>query len=147
MLNEVGFWGSFILYSGLLLHDQIILSTQFTTRESPYTPQVWACLVLQLCPTLRHHRLYPSKLLCPWDSPGKNAGVSCHLYLQGIFPTHGLNSHLLCLLAWADRFFTTEPPGRHKYWIFKTKKSHTHKKQNFTRERFYLSASSLKQFA
>ena len=55
MLNEVGFWGSFILYSGLLLHDQIILSTQFTTRESPYTPQVWVCLIpqcVQLCNTM-----------------------------------------------------------------------------------------------
>ena len=26
------------------------------------------------------------KLLCPWDSPGKNTGVGCHFLLQGIFP-------------------------------------------------------------
>ena len=32
------------------------------------------------------------------DSPGKNTGVSCHVLLQGIFPTQGLNSHLLHLL-------------------------------------------------
>ena len=25
--------------------------------------------------------------LCPWDSPGKNAGVGCQALLQGIFPT------------------------------------------------------------
>ena len=25
--------------------------------------------------------------LSPWDSPGKNTGVGCHLLLQGIFPT------------------------------------------------------------
>ena len=25
-------------------------------------------------------------LLCPWDSPGKSAGVSCYALLQGIFP-------------------------------------------------------------
>ena len=31
-------------------------------------------------------------LLCPWDSPDKNAGVGCHALLQGIFPTRGWNS-------------------------------------------------------
>ncbi|XP_055405702.1 sorting nexin-24 isoform X12 [Bubalus kerabau] len=24
----------------------------------------------------------PSRLLCPWDSPGKNTGVGCHFLLQ-----------------------------------------------------------------
>ena len=33
--------------------------------------------------------------LCPWDSPGKNAGVGCHFLLQGIFPTQGSNPGLL----------------------------------------------------
>ena len=27
--------------------------------------------------------------LCPWDSPGKNAGMGCHAPLQGIFPSQG----------------------------------------------------------
>ena len=39
--------------------------------------------------------LCPARLLCPWDSPGKNSGVGCHFLLQGIFPTQGLNSGLL----------------------------------------------------
>ena len=26
--------------------------------------------------------LLPTRLLCPWDSPGKNAGVGCHFLLQ-----------------------------------------------------------------
>ena len=42
----------------------------------------------------------PARRLCPWDSPGKNTGVDCHFLLQGIFPTQGLNPHLLCLLRW-----------------------------------------------
>ena len=33
----------------------------------------------------------PLRLLCPWDSPGKNTGVGCHFLLQGIFPTQGSN--------------------------------------------------------
>ena len=34
----------------------------------------------------------------PWDYPGKNTGVGCHPFLQGIFLTQGSNPHLLCLL-------------------------------------------------
>ena len=26
--------------------------------------------------------IQPAKLLCPWNSPGKNAGVGCHFLLQ-----------------------------------------------------------------
>ena len=45
--------------------------------------------------------LWPTRLLCPWDSPGKNTGVGCHALRQGIFPTQGPNLHLLhcrCIL-------------------------------------------------
>ena len=44
------------------------------------------------------HRWQPTRLLHPWDSPGKNTGVSCHFLLQGIFLTQGLNPGLLSLL-------------------------------------------------
>ena len=45
-------------------------------------------LVAKPCLTLfRLHGLKPSRFLCPWDFPGKNTGVGCHLFLQGIFPT------------------------------------------------------------
>ena len=37
----------------------------------------------------RPHGLEPARLLCPWDSPGKNTGVGCYALLQGIFPTQG----------------------------------------------------------
>ena len=33
--------------------------------------------------------LYPPRLLCPWNSPGKNTGMCCHSLLQGIFPIQG----------------------------------------------------------
>ena len=35
-----------------------------------------------------------------WILQGKNIGVSCHAFLQGIFPTQEWNPHLLCLLHW-----------------------------------------------
>ena len=28
------------------------------------------------------HRWQPTRLHCPWDSPGKNTGVGCHFLLQ-----------------------------------------------------------------
>ena len=62
--------------------------------------------LLQLCPTLC------DRLLCPWDSPGKNTGVACHALLHGIFPTHGSNPHLLCLLHWQAGSLPLVPPGK-----------------------------------
>ena len=32
--------------------------------------------------SVRPHRRQPTRLLCPWDSPGKNTGVACHFLLQ-----------------------------------------------------------------
>ena len=40
---------------------------------------------------LRLYGLWPARLPCPWNSPGKNAGVDSCSLLQGIFPTQGLN--------------------------------------------------------
>ena len=32
--------------------------------------------------SVRPHRRQPTRLPCPWDSPGKNTGVGCHSLLQ-----------------------------------------------------------------
>ena len=32
--------------------------------------------------SVRPHRQQPTRLLCPWASPGKNTGVGCHFLLQ-----------------------------------------------------------------
>ena len=44
------------------------------------------------------YRLKPARLLCPWDSLGKDTGVGCCTLLQGIFPTQGSNPCLHRLL-------------------------------------------------
>ena len=41
--------------------------------------------------SLQPHGLYTTRLLCPWDSPGKSTGVGCHSLFQEIFPTQELN--------------------------------------------------------
>ena len=58
--------------------------------------------------SLPPHRLWPTRLLCPWSFPSKDTGMGCHFLLQGIFPTQGLN---LVSPTLAGGFFTTVPPG------------------------------------
>ena len=50
--------------------------------------------------SLRPHGLWSTRLFCPYSFPYKNAVVGCHFLLQVIFPTQGLNLHLLHLLHW-----------------------------------------------
>ena len=40
------------------------------------------CLVTQSCPTLHNPMDWPTRLLQPWDSPGKNTGVGGHALLH-----------------------------------------------------------------
>ena len=72
---------------------------------------LWRPKSLQSCSALCDP-MQPSRLLCPWDSPGKNTGVGCHFLLQGIFPTQGSNLSLLCLLPWQVGSLPLAPPGK-----------------------------------
>ena len=62
--------------------------------------------------SVRPHGLQPTRLLSPWDSPGKNTGVGCQALLQGIFPTQGSNLGLLHLLHWQVGYLPLAPPGK-----------------------------------
>ena len=42
-------------------------------------------LVTQSCLTLPPHGPQPTRLLCPWNPPGKNIGVDCNFVLQNIW--------------------------------------------------------------
>ena len=79
---------------------------------SPRKPPCWNSESVShsvISDSLWPHGLWPTRLLCPWDSPGKNTGAGCHFLLQGIFPTHGPNLGLLhcrqnlyCLSHWGS---------------------------------------------
>ena len=45
--------------------------------------------------SLLPHGPKPTRLLCPWNSPGQNTGVGSRSFLQVIFPTQGSNPSLL----------------------------------------------------
>ena len=60
--------------------------------------QICVCVCISrliVSSSLGLHGLQPTRLLCPWNSSGKNTGVGCHSFLQGIFPSQGSNSNLL----------------------------------------------------
>ena len=62
-----------------------------------------------LSDSLQSHGLQPTRLLCPWDSPGKNTGMGCNSLLQGIFPSRGLNPGLFAVQADS---LPSEPPSK-----------------------------------
>ena len=53
----------------------------------------------------------PTRILCPWNFPGKNTGVGCNFLLQGIFRTEESNPGLLHCRQ--DSCIT----GRFFYWL------------------------------
>ena len=74
----------------------------------------WSCSVVS--DSLQPHGLQPTRLLCPWDFPGKSTGVGCHCllhqYALTLFIFHSKNSSVLApcitlriesgqLIAWA----------------------------------------------
>ena len=56
--------------------------------------------------------LWPTRLLGPWHSPGKNTGAGYHFLLQEIFLNQGSNPCLLCLLHWQMDSLPLMPPTR-----------------------------------
>ena len=57
--------------------------SETTERLTHITDTLLLLLLLtKSCPTVRPHRWQPTRLPCPWDSPGKNTGVGCHFLLQ-----------------------------------------------------------------
>ena len=57
---------------------------------------------------LQPRGLEPARLLCPWNSPGKNPGVGCHYLLQGNCPDPRIEPGSPVLQA--DSLLS-EPPG------------------------------------
>ena len=59
--------------------------------------------------SLQPCKLEPTRLLRPWDSPGKNSGVGCHFLLQGNLPNWEIKPGSPALQADA---LPSKPPGK-----------------------------------
>ena len=80
-------------------------SAKLPTRLLPACPKpsaYFSLYSLSHVQLLQSHGLWPARLLCPWDSSGKNIGVGCRFLLQGIFRPRN-QTRVSCI---AGRFFT-----------------------------------------
>ena len=70
-------------------------------------PEMFMGRVLCVCSavpdSLRPHGPWLARLLCPWDSPGKNTGVGCLPLLQGIFSTPGIGKNSITCVPCSGR--------------------------------------------
>ena len=82
-------------------------------------PWCWWSSPTVVSDSAQPHGLQPDRLLCPWDSLGKNTGVGCHFLLQGIFPTQGSNPRLPCLLDWQADSLPLSHLGSHHHHLLK----------------------------
>ena len=69
--------------------------------------------------SVRPHRWQPTRLLCPWDSPGKNTGVGCHFLLQCMkVKMKSLSRAQLLATPWTAAYQAPPSMGfsRQEYW-------------------------------
>ena len=66
---------------------------------------------------MRPRRRQPTRLLCPWDSPGKNTGVGCHFLLQ-CMKVKSLSRVQLFATPWTAAYQAPPSMGfsRQEYW-------------------------------
>ena len=62
--------------------------------------------------SVQPHGLWPTRLLCPWNFPGKNTGVGSHALHKGILLTQGWNWRPLRLLHWQAGSSPLAPRGK-----------------------------------
>ena len=72
--------------------------------------------VAHACPTQRPHGLQPTRLLRPWDFPGKSTGVGCLCLLQAVFPTQWSNLTLFHPLYWQADSLPLHHLGSPLFW-------------------------------
>ena len=85
------------LTRGVLCDSSELYSPNYNTTCKFYIIQKESESVSQsvVSDSLQPHILQPTRLLCPWNSPGKNTGMCSHSLLQEIFLTQGSNLGLL----------------------------------------------------
>ena len=65
-------------------------------KHHSYLLSMWRPVKVKVLVAQLHSTLWnPAKLLCPWNSLGKNTTMGIHSLLQGIFPTPWSNLGLL----------------------------------------------------
>ena len=66
----------------MILEDIAVLSCGYNRRMTEGCCCCCCWFTSVMSNSVRPHRRQPTRLPRPWDSPGKNTGVGCHLLLQ-----------------------------------------------------------------
>ena len=98
-----------ILTKSIALTVGLIAGPPYQTLILPYN----LCYLLSHVQLFAPQGLQPARLLCPWNSPGKNTGVGSHALLQRLFQTQRSSSHLLGLLLWQAGSLPLAPSKDH----------------------------------
>ena len=69
--------------------------------------------------SVQPHWRQPTRVLCPWDSPGKNTGVGCHLLLQCMKVKSESGEAQSCLTL--SEPMDCSPPGSSIHGIFQVR--------------------------
>ena len=83
----------FYQYSNLFVYFLLVGFMDTAPRRSVFCVYEILCVcsvTAVMSDPLGPRRLWPARLLCPWDSPGKNTRVGCHALLQMIFLSQGI---------------------------------------------------------
>ena len=77
----------------MTIYSLDVLLSQFGTIKTWHQSKVKSESVSYsvMSSSLFPHGLQPAKLLCPWNSPGKDTGVDNHFHLHRISPTQESN--------------------------------------------------------
>ena len=94
-------------FSSITISGRIFLLSieSFTAflRYLHFQNMYWCVISHLVIPnSLQLYELYPPKLLCPWNFPGKSTGMGNHTLLQVIFQAHGSNP--LCCIFCIDKW-------------------------------------------
>ena len=82
-LGGVGIYLCFLLWILCLWPSCPVLACSFLPFHFKNLLLLLSCSVAS--DSMQPHRRQPTRLLCPWDSPGKNTGVGCHFLLQCMY--------------------------------------------------------------
>ena len=75
-------------FSEFIRHSLTLSATKLLNVSFPISGTcVHVCCHSVMSNSLQPHGLWPARLLCPWDSPGKDSGMGCPVLLRWILPT------------------------------------------------------------
>ena len=69
-----------------IYYETIVIFKMQFQHENNQASQIILFIYFKIFIVVFTNKIEPTRLLCPWDFPGKDTGVGCHFLLQGTKP-------------------------------------------------------------